>query len=266
MFSSNLQDYSWQELKLISDSISVKGEKSKYYPHMLELMRQGSTKTFSTTNDIIGKQARVRIIGLCQDQKSEDNGMAGITFQFTHALPNARCVNQKSASKSWEESEIREWLAIIAFDNLPKDLKDNISSVKKYYKSCDTTSTVGNIGVVEDRLFLLSAKEIFGRFGYDYQGYELEGTGENHNQQYAWYEHNNTTKTNCPTVSNTYLTITGEKPIGVSNIIANANWWLRSACDADNNFFCSVNFSKYGCCSGAHDACLPFGIVPAFAF
>jgi hypothetical protein len=82
----NLEDYSWQELKIIAEDLSKHFKKSVYHDHMREIMANGSTKQLETSSNIIGERANVRIIGLCQDQKSDGSGYAGLTFQFTSVL------------------------------------------------------------------------------------------------------------------------------------------------------------------------------------
>jgi hypothetical protein len=41
----SLQDYTWDELKIIANNLSMRGTRSAYYAHMLELMQAGSKKT-----------------------------------------------------------------------------------------------------------------------------------------------------------------------------------------------------------------------------
>jgi hypothetical protein len=118
-----LQDYTWRELKIIADDLSENDKNSAYYDHMFALLRTDSKKTFETNNNVIGKQARVRIIGILQDEKA-DGGTAGLTFQFTHALNFSQQMSPKNSNADgWEKSSTREWLNNIVINKLPKELQ-----------------------------------------------------------------------------------------------------------------------------------------------
>jgi hypothetical protein len=76
---------------------------------MFDLMKVGSTKTFEVSDNIAydGKMS-VRIIGLCQDVK-EDDTVAGLTFQATHALKEPMQMQRfKYGINGWKKSRVRK--------------------------------------------------------------------------------------------------------------------------------------------------------------
>jgi hypothetical protein len=74
-------------------------------------------------------------------------------------------------------------------------------------------------------LWLPSVKEIYALESQFYQWYDAEGTGEYHDEQYAWYAHNKIATKNNSLLENMALTLKGNTPIGNDNDDA---WWLRS--------------------------------------
>jgi hypothetical protein len=177
----NLNSYSWEELKIIADDLSVNGRDSEYYTDVFEMTHDGSAKTFTTGSDILGEKMKVRIIGVCQDVK-EDGTMAGLTFQTTHTLATTHAMNEDGTNADgWGKSSMREWLNNTVYDALPDELRENIVGVKKYYRNNAFGDDATIVNVV-DKVFLASFKELYGYVELGQSWYEQEGTGENHNE------------------------------------------------------------------------------------
>ena len=93
-------------LKQAADDIAQNGEKSAYYARLHDDMLAGKTGSIKLTDDEV---FTFRIIGLAQDEKSEAQGKAGITFQATHALDKAYRMNPTNVNAGgWEKSELRK--------------------------------------------------------------------------------------------------------------------------------------------------------------
>jgi hypothetical protein len=164
----------------------------------------------------------------------------------------------KTNSGGWGETNMREWLNNTVYDSLPDDLKDNIASVKKYYGS-DSKSVTSDTVCSNDKLFLLSMREV-----YNYSGdgqwpwYIYEGTGAGHDEQYQYYECNGVSMSSYYFLDNTGYDYDGNKP--------SVFWWLRSVHQNSNSVFYPVR----GCAGYADPddnyANYAMGVMPAFAF
>jgi hypothetical protein len=263
LLKGSLDDYTWDELKTVSVDLSVNGENSVYYAHMLGLMQEGSTKTFATGSSDIGEMMRVRIIGLCQDQKSDGTGAAGLTLQATHVLASSqRMSDEESNACAWGGSIARSWLNSDIYSGLPSDLKSNIVSVKKYYGSTYNSNTSDTVEC-DDKLFLLSARELYNYSYDDYPWYELEGTGVGHDEQYQYFawlgvaiQYNTTVS-----LSGIGYCYDGESRPSHSGFY---HWWLRSVYYFHDYEFWSADEDGYWY-DYYNDATYYYGILPAFA-
>jgi hypothetical protein len=260
-----LDDYSWQELKTIADDLSANGDQSQYYSRMFDLMRSSSTKTFEVSDSIAyeGKMS-VRIIGLCQDVK-EDGTVAGLTLQATHTLRIARPVRFAAFSVGgWGNTNLRKYLRKTVLPELPKDLKDVIASTRKYYSSTNLYSAQNVVKCSIDKLFLLSLVELIGTYSISQLSSKWEGTGENHGEQYVYYQQKN----NGSRDKNQGLTeIKSQSEYARHNITYSyKTWWTRSIDSMPEKsltpLFYAINED------GAEHFCAPnylAGVVPAFA-
>jgi hypothetical protein len=255
----SLDDYSWTELKIIANDLSANGEQSVYYAKMTELMQSGSTKTFDTgdTSGLVGSKMRVRIIGICQDQKSDGSGSAGLTFQTTHALATPYQMNTSNTnSGGWGSTSMRTWLNSTVYNTLPDDLRENIVEVKKYYNPI-YNSTSSNTLNANDYLFLLSMRELYNySFSFD-PWYEHEGTGASHDEQYTYYSNESVTTSNYSLLKNIYLDYNGAQPADSC-----AYWWLRTVNGGDSNSFWIVKSSGYNILQSAG---FSGSVVPSFS-
>jgi hypothetical protein len=166
---------------------------------MLELMQSGSTKTFVTndTTGEIGTSMAIRIIGICQDVKSDGTGQAGLTFQTTHALATCQTMNKHAENTGgWGTSRLEQWANSTFLNSLPNELATNIVNVKKYYNPTWNSTSTDTITSTDDKAFVLSYKEMFNYTNNDHPWYEYEGTGASYNEQYQYYAYNEITANN----------------------------------------------------------------------
>jgi hypothetical protein len=253
--STSLDDYSWAELKIIANDLSKNNTSSEYYSIVLSMMQSGSTKTFTTTSTVIGTNVKVRIIGICQDQKTSD-GTAGLTFQTTHALATAYKMNTSDTNTNgWGSTAMRTWLNGTVYNALPSDLKGNIVQVKKYYGST-YNSTSSTTSYTSDYLSLLSMRELYNCTNSSYPWYECEGTGNNHNQQYQYYSYKGVTTSNYSLLANMYKDYNGNTPGSYTC------WWLRSVYYGSSISFRSVYSDGY---YSYDSAGYSYSVVPSFS-
>jgi hypothetical protein len=253
----SLGDYSWSELKTIASDLSANGEGSVYYAKMTELMQEGSTKTFETDSSVIGARVKVRIIGVCQDVKSDGTGQAGLTFQTTHALATPHEMNASDDNTGgWGSSSMRTWLNDTVYGMLPSDLRSSIVSVEKYYgdtRGSGSSSTAST----SDKLFLPSLRELYVYSDDSYPCYTCEGTGPSHDQQYQYYAYEGVTRSNLSLLASMYLDYNGNTPGSYTS------WWSRSACYNGYRGFWDVRYNgNYGGSSTDYS----YSVVPVFCF
>ena len=147
--------------------------------------------------------------------------------------------DSKTNQGGWEASNLRTLLNNDIYNAMPSELRNaiiNTTVVSGHgrYDSSNFTTT--------DKIYLLSAKEIWGSNGY-YQDSAIDDTRQLDN-----YEKKGVTVDN-------YRNATKFTPAGSSY-----NWWIRTACDDYRNFYhveYSGNWSFYTADS-------IFGVSPAF--
>lgn len=125
-----------------------------------------------------GTPMQVRIIGFNHD-KMPSGGFAPITWEFIDCLPRRYPWNERSSNEgSWERTALRRYMNDPEgriYNLMPEDLLDVISPVIKL--TANTYNGENNIIETEDKFWIKSEKELFGRCFYS-----LDGEGH-------WYEY-----------------------------------------------------------------------------
>lgn len=181
---SALEDYTWDELSTISAEIAAANSEAD----ALEIAKDHGlvnadgqldgtqVKTVELEN---GLSAEVQIAGFAHDEKA-DGGMAGITFVFKDCIAEHPMNASDTNSGGWKSSDMRSWLASDGMQLLPAELRDVIVPVVKQTNN-DGSGAKALVTETEDRLWLPSAKELFGEIAwYD----EDDGTGASFNDVY----------------------------------------------------------------------------------
>lgn len=111
-------------------------------------------------------EAKVRLIDVDHDELADGKGKAKFTFEFANVFDLFQFdkegnVWHKDATKSEKEvnSYLRQYLSEVVFDYLPKELKKNIKTVKKY-TSYEEDFAWADPVVSEEKLFPLSLTEM----------------------------------------------------------------------------------------------------------
>lgn len=181
-----------------------------------------------------GTEAQFRIIGFNHDKMA--NGMpAPITWEAVDCLRQRLSWNSRSTNEgSWENTQLRRLMNDLDGDIyrlLPEDLREVITPVIKL--TADTYNGENRIIETEDKLWIKSEKEIFGRS-------ILSAPGEGH--WYEWYRQEDVAWTKKRGGNLEYT-------------------MLRSPYRSDGSCFCVVNGNGVAGCSGADGA---NGVAPAF--
>lgn len=190
----SLDDYTWEELALISRKIQETFSNKKALEiaetyHLVNSkysLEDESTKTIRLSD---GTQAQVQIVGFKADTLTDNGSPAGITFMFRTPIA-MRPVNDSAASGGWEQSSLRAWLADKGIAMLPDDLRHQIRSVRKLTNNTGGTKDAGSITTTDDKLWLPSMSELCGyqapetfAEGYEYLSALYSGEGD----QYQLY-------------------------------------------------------------------------------
>lgn len=163
----SLDDYTWEELALISRKIQETSSNKKaleiaetyHLVNSKQSLENENTKTVRLSDGIT--KAQVQIVGFKADTLTDDGLPAGITFMFRTPIA-MRAVNDSAATGGWEQSSLREWLADKGMATLPDDLRNQIRPVRKLTNNTGATKDVSSITATDDMLWLPSMSELCG--------------------------------------------------------------------------------------------------------
>ncbi|MDO4805890.1 MAG: DUF6273 domain-containing protein, partial [Coriobacteriales bacterium] len=253
---SGVNDYSWGELKALSQAIAEADEDkwldiAKSYNLVdADGMLKGETKVFRLSDDDRTETA-VRILGFRHDDLADGTGKAGITFEFADVAV-VHCMNNTSANEGgWKDSDLRAWLDAEYYDCLPQRLRECIVKARKPTNNKGMVKTENDVSVVtvtEDKLWCLSMSEVYGKLSgqenvswlYSRATYDAEGV------QYQLYMDNDVS-----TASSVFCNKQGA-----------SSWWLRSP-NAVNSDWLRVDADGDW---GNDHADYDFGVSPGFCF
>lgn len=179
----------------------------------------GDTKVL----DVAGMPILMQIVAMDTDELADTTGTAKITWLALN-LPFIAQMNPVNSNVGgWEACPLRAGLMQSIYDNMDSTVKAAVKTVKKTFYDYTTSSTK----TANDKVWLPSAREMFGGSSYESSGctYTAFFTG------------------NTQRVKNTGLLGTGS---------ANT-WWLRSASASDGTFR-TVTFSGAANYTGAGTA------------
>lgn len=162
----SLDDYTWEELALISRKIQETSSSKKALAiaetyHLVNSKQSLENENTKTVRLSDGTKAQVQIVGFKADTFTDDGLPAGITFMFRTPIAT-RAVNDSAATGGWEQSSLRKWLAGEGMATLPDDLRNQIRSVRKLTNNTGGTKDASSITATDDKLWLPSMSELCG--------------------------------------------------------------------------------------------------------
>ena len=181
---------------------------------------------------INGENYRIDIIGKNHDDLSDGTGKAPLTFQLHDCYATTYPMNSSNTNRGgWTNCAMRSTRLPAILALMPAEIQEGIREVQKKSSAGSQSSS---IRTTNDKLFLLSEIEIFGRITHSFAG---EGT------QYAYYQAGNSK---------------------VKNRSGSAYyWWERSPYSNNSISFCSVHRDGS---STAGSATTSYGVAFAFCF
>ena len=182
--------------------------------------------------EINGTNYRIDIIGKNHDDYADGSGKAPLTFQMHDCYGTTYQMNSSNTnSGGWTNCAMRSTHLPAILNLMPAEVKSAIREVQKKTSAGNQSSS---IQTTNDKLFLLSEIEIFGRTIYSFAG---EG------KQYAYYQ-------------------AGNSKVKNRNGIAHY-WWGRSPGSSNSVYFCYVNSNGN---AHANDASSLYGVAFGFCF
>lgn len=181
VISKDAKDWTLDEQKAAATDIAKNGTSSVVYAKAKAAMDTGTKFSMKLTN---GKTLEYRIIGINHDDLADGSGKAGLTFEATNTALDSQRMNAAYANVGgWEKSELRGRLNIgDLWALLPAELQSKAKAVTKMTNNRGGGST-GTPSATTDKVFLLSATEIYG---------DLDSDGT----QYEYYQSKGVTKAN----------------------------------------------------------------------
>ena len=193
------KDWTLSEQKAAADDIAKNGTSSPVYAKAKAAMDAGTEWSLRLTN---GLSVTYRIIGINHDELADGSGKAGLTFEETNALDHQKMNPTKTNAGGWEKSELRGRLnSGDLWSLLPAELQSKVKSVKKMTDN-KGGGTAGTPSVTTDKVFLLSASEVYGDLdsdGTQYEYYKSKGVSTSNYSGASGYNH--WTRSVCPTNS-----------------------------------------------------------------
>lgn len=169
-----------------------------------------------------------QLIGINHDDLATGSGKAAMTFCAVSVVTTHMMNENNVTTGGWAASKMEEWMNSTLYNAFPDYLKEHIVEVKKEYKN----GASGSVQTVNNRLWLLSGKELTNLASYGDEG-----------EIYEYWSKNNNNDARI-------------KFDSAGNAIS---WWLRSV-HANNAFRC---ISSGGGMSSA-GAAAANGVVPCF--
>ncbi len=172
----------------------------------------------------------------CTTETSET--ACGFVVEFTDIISKHNMNSTNTNVGGWKSSSMRTYINSTIFSSLPNDLQNIIVSTK-VISGHGPTSGETNFET-QDKLYLLSPKEIYGKSEYD--------TLDAETKQLDYYK-------------NQGVSLTYYSPVAKNFEDTPIIWWLRSSIAQLNTGFLSVFSQGNRDYSGAQNA---YGVSPAF--
>ena len=164
------KDWTLDEQKAAATDIAKNGTSSVVYAKAKAAMDAGTKFSAKLTS---GKTLEYRIVGINHDDLADGSGKAGLTFEATNTALAAQRMNATNTSAGgWEASELRGRLNTgDLWSLLPSEFQSKVKSVKKMTDN-QGGGKAGTPTATADKVFLLSATEVYGDLQSDVVQYE----------------------------------------------------------------------------------------------
>ena len=174
--SKEAKDWTLDEQKAAATDIAKNGTSSVVYAKAKAAMDARVTWRVQLTN---GRGMTYRIIGINHDDLADGTGKAGLTFEATNNVLGGQRMNATDSNAGgWEKSELRGRLnSGDLWALLPAEVQSKAKAVTKVTDN-KGGGKAGTPSATTDKVFLLSATEVYGDLqsdGTQYEYYKTKG-------------------------------------------------------------------------------------------
>lgn len=239
---SSLADYSWEEIVRIAQEIGQSSGQTdaiaiaKSY-HLLDASGAypETTKAVALTD---GTALEVQIVGVYQDNEADTFKKAGLTFVTKECFANHAMNAKKTNNGGWANSEMRGWLNSSVLNLFPNEVKQNILPVRKLTNNMGSAKDSVSVTKTEDRLWLLSWREMFGTITWNKQTDQsyIDEVLNAEGSQYPYFAGNGLADAQSSDTEGVLvkrLLSDPDRPV--------ASWWTRSPAPNTSDAFGDVN-------------------------
>ena len=189
--AKDAKDWTLDEQEAVAEDIAKNGTSSVVYAKAEAAMNAGTKFSTKLTN---GKTLEYRIVGINHDDLADGSGKAGLTFEATNSALGYQKMNATNTNAGgWEKSELRGRLNTgDLWSLLPSELQSKVKAVTKMTDN-QGGGKAGTPTATTDKVFLLSATEVWGNMqsdGTQYEYYKSKGvTTSNYSGASSSYSH-----------------------------------------------------------------------------
>ena len=174
--AKDAKDWTLDEQKAVATDIAKNGTSSVVYAKAEAAMNAGTKFSTKLTN---GQTLTYRIVGINHDDLADGSGKAGLTFEATNSALGYQKMNATNTNAGgWEKSELRGRLNTgDLWSLLPSELQSKVKAVTKMTDN-QGGGKAGTPTATTDKVFLLSATEVWGNMqsdGTQYEYYKSKG-------------------------------------------------------------------------------------------
>ena len=186
------KDWTLDEQKAAAEDIAKNGTSSIAYAKAEAAMKTETKWSVKLTN---GKTMEYHIIGINHDDLADGSGKAGITFETSTSINSYQMNAMNTNAGGWEASELRAKMnSGEIWSLMPNDFQSKVKTVTKISNNVGNGKTNVDVSSTSDKLFLLSAAEIWNS--------KLYGVNQMEGYQYEFYAGKGVTGTNYSGASN----------------------------------------------------------------
>ena len=198
----------------------------------------GDTKEVDL-GDFGTRTVRISNMSACTTETSET--ACGFVVEFANIIAEREFNSTETNVGGWKDSEMRAYINSTIYNALPSELQGVITTTKVI---SGHGSTAGETNFeTQDKLYLLSVKEVYGETEYD--------TLDTETKQLDFYKNNGTTTSNYSAAGK------GRAVNGTNNL-----WWLRTPNKSNAGSFIRVGMR--GSLVEYNDLYTSLGVSPAF--
>lgn len=200
--TKDAKDWTLDDQKAVAEDIAKNGTASPAYAKAKAAMDAGTTWSVKLTQQ--EKELDYCIVGINHDDLADESGKAGLTFEARSLAMGPQRLNATNTNKGgWEKCELRGRLnSGDLWSLLPTEIQSKAKSVTKMTDNTGGHNS-GTPSATTDKVFLLSATEIWGDLyedGTQYEYYKSKGVTKS-NYSGASVAGGHWTRSQNPTIS-----------------------------------------------------------------